>query len=139
MARRSLWKREGLRSGYELRIRKWLDSKASIRYGYEDRRLNYIIPESKHKYTPDFSIYSTTGEFIFAVEAKGKFSSEDRKKMLAVREANPEIDLRMLFQRDQAIRKGSKTKYSDWATKHNFKFHFGEELPLEWLMEAYTL
>jgi hypothetical protein len=56
--------------------------------------------------------------------------------LLAVRESNPNIDLRLLFQRDQAIRKGSKTRYSNWCEKHNFMYHVGEELNPSWLDQA---
>ena len=130
MGRRQLWKREGFRSGFEKRIKDKLEVSLGTRFGYEDRRYSYV---SEHKYTPDFSIYSSTGELIFAIEAKGRFLTSDRSKLLAVRKANPELDLRLLFQKDQIIRKGSTTLYSDWARKHNFKYHVGEDIPEEWL------
>lgn len=129
MGRRQLWKREGFRSGFEKRIKDMLRVELGDRFGYEDRKLSYI---SEHKYTPDFSIYSSSGEFIFAIEAKGRFTSDDRSKLLDVRKAHPDFDLRLLFQKDQPIRKGSKTLYSDWARKHNFDYHVGEEIPRRW-------
>ena len=130
MGRRQLWKREGFRSGFEKRIKDKLQLELRDRFGYEDRRYSYI---SEHKYTPDFSIYSADGEFVFAIEAKGRFTTDDRSKLLAVRKAHPDLDLRLLFQKDQVIRKGSKTLYSDWARKHGFDYHIGEDLPERWI------
>lgn len=143
--RSQLWIKHHVRSGFEKRIKDTLDVTDGIRFKYEDRRYKYTKSTCQHcgevvkegTYTPDFNFYDrVTGEYLFTVEAKGLFDSEDRSKLLAVREANPEIDLRLLFQRDQAIRKGSKTTYSVWATKHKFDFHFGDRLPIEWLDKA---
>lgn len=67
------------------------------------------------------------------IETKGKFTSQDRKKMKLVTEQYPWIDIRMLFQRDQPIRKGSKTLYSDWCRKNNIQFAV-KVIPDEWLL-----
>ena len=130
MGRRQLWKREGFRSGFEKRIKEKLQLGLGDRFGYEDRRYSYI---TEHKYTPDFSIYGPDGKFIYAIEAKGRFLTSDRSKLLAVRKAHPGLDLRLLFQKDQLIRKGSKTLYSDWSEKHGFDFHIGEDIPERWI------
>ena len=95
--------------------------------------MDYIIPASKHKYTPDFTLY--LGDRIVYVESKGRLDPDARKKMLAVREAHPDVDLRILFQREQPIRKGSKAMYSDWARKSGFQYAFGDSIPEEWLSE----
>lgn len=131
--RNKYWHREKVRSGLEFRIREDLKRESGIRFGYEDRKYSYI---TEHKYTPDFTFYSQSGDFVFACEIKGRFTATDRNKLLAVRKANPELDLRIVFQRDQAIRKGSKTYYSDWAKKHGYCYHIGEEVPTEWLNQT---
>lgn len=141
-SRRSVWKQCGRRSGFEKRVEENLKMASGIRVEYEDRKYKYvklICPccggvVKSGTYTPDFSIYSRdTGELLFTVEAKGRFTGEDRNKLLAVRTANPEFDLRLLFQRDDAIRKGSKTRNSTWAEKHGFDFHVGEQIPERWV------
>jgi Phage endonuclease I len=76
-------------------------------------------------YTPDFAI----GTIL--IETKGRFTSADRSKMLAVKAAHLELDIRLLFMRDQPIRKGSKTRYSDWCVKHGFQYAIGA-VPPEW-------
>ena len=49
------------------------------------------------------------------IEAKGFFKPSDRRKMLAVKEAHPELDIRFVFMRDNTLSKSSKTTYSMWA------------------------
>ena len=55
--------------------------------------------------------------------------------MLRVIRDNPTEDIRLLFQRDQNIRKGSQTKYSTWCVKNSIKYGFGEEIPQTWINE----
>lgn len=51
--------------------------------------------------------------------------------MLLVLEQHPELDIRMLFQKDNLINKGSSTRYSDWAITHGVRYQLvnygGEE------------
>jgi hypothetical protein len=72
---------------------------------------------------------------LLILEGKGYFDSQDRKKMEAVKRDNPLLDIRIVFQRDQAIRKGSKTRYSDWSKKNGFPCCFGISIPDEWIKE----
>lgn len=128
VSRRSLWKREAVRSGLEARIKKQLEEDG-IPFEYESVKLPYTITKHK-KYTPDFIF--PNGLYL---EAKGRLTSESREKMIAVKEAHPDINLRILFQRDQPIRKGSKTLYSTWAEKCGFIWAVGEQIPEEWIKE----
>jgi hypothetical protein len=127
MARRT---RRGIkyRSGFEAKVQKAVEV-VGFRVKYEFITLSYKVPESWHKYTPDFLL--TNG---IIVEAKGIFDSDDRKKHLLVREQHPDKDIRFVFQRDQRIYKGSATRYSDWCDKHDFKYAL-KEIPKEWLDE----
>lgn len=104
------------RSGLESTIIKLMDSN-SIQYKYEPREelCKYEVRETR-SYLPDIVI----GDKIF--ELKGRFTLFDRKKMKLVVEQNPDKDITMVFQRDNPIRKGSKTKYSDWCNKNNIKW-----------------
>lgn len=133
MTRRSGWKKahkgNTLRSGFELKVAKHLDSK-KVKYGYETEVLEYTVPESKHKYKPDFILANG-----IMVEAKGRFTPADRRKMALVIEQHPELDIRLLFMLDNTLSKSSKTKYSDWCAKRGITCHVDREgkVPREWL------
>ena len=110
----------------------FLDS-LKIGYGYEDEIVAYTMQLSR-KYRPDFNLMKKD-QTIMHVEIKGWFRSQDRTKYLAVKASNPTLDLRFVFERDNPLYPGSKTKYSDWATTHGFKFHVGEGIPEHWIKE----
>ena len=100
-----------------------------MKFEYETLEIGYTIPESKHKYTPDFILPNG-----IIVEAKGKWDYASRKKMLLVIAQNPHLDIRMLFMRaSNKIRKGSPTSYADFCEKNNIKWAQGPEVPKEWL------
>jgi len=85
---------------------------------YESLKIKYIVPESNHTYTPDFHIPNTN----IHIEAKGKFTAAERKKMLLVKEQHPELRFVMVFQRSQnTLSKVSKTTYKMWAEKNGFE------------------
>lgn len=105
-------KRYSYRSGLERDISKYLKKK-SIPFTYEEEHLNYILPATTHRYTPDFKITTKSGKQIF-IEAKGKWDYNDRYKHAYIRRAHPDIDIRFVFSNpNQKIRKGSKTTYAD--------------------------
>ena len=130
------------RSKYEANIAKDLKARR-IKFEYETIKIPYYLSKKGrckfcssgvvfvHKvYTPDFII----GSLI--IEAKGRFLSSDRTKMLAAKEANPNLDIRMLFMRDQWCTKKKRKRYSDWCNDHNIPFAFGTALPKSWLRES---
>jgi hypothetical protein len=94
---------------------------------YEVARLKY--PQKDGTYVPDFRIPQAIRTQLF-IEAKGRFLGKDRTKLKAVKAAHPEIDLRIVFQRNVPIVKGSKTRCLDWAIKNGFKATVFPELPL---------
>jgi hypothetical protein len=132
----------GYRSGFEKEMAELL-SKAKISFSYETGTIKYTSPVrgglclscgtnkvgKGRSYLPDFRI----GGII--IETKGKFSSADRTKFLAIKASNPTIDLRLVFQRDNKLRRNSETHYSDWAKAHGFTYHVGLKLPPKWLKE----
>ena len=83
---------------------------------YEKDRIKYTIPESKHTYTPDFTV--TSNSFI---ETKGLWTGADRKKAILIKEQHPGISILYVFYRDQRLSKKSTTTYLDWATKHGLE------------------
>lgn len=111
-----------MRSGFEEDVAKLL-KRNKISFKYETMHLDYVVSRT---YTPDFII----GDII--VETKGRFTSADRTKMLKVKEYNPQYEIRLWFMRDNWLTSKKKSKYSDWAKKHGFKYHVGLTLPKKW-------
>lgn len=58
--------------------------------------------------------------------------------MIAVKEAHPELDIRIVFYSDGKIgpvrKDGSCFRQSDWALKHDFKFCI-RQIPKDWFRE----
>ena len=118
--------KHGYRSGFELKVSEQLNE-AKIAFGYEDTVIPYTKPATKHKYTIDFRLPNG-----ILIEAKGRWTLEDRKKHLLVREQNPELDIRIIFQSpNNKIRKGSKTTYADFCDKHGIQWA-AKEVPESW-------
>ena len=69
------------------------------------------------------------------IEFKGRFQGADRKKLLLVKQQWPDLDLRIVFQKNNPINKGSETKCSDWCNRYGFKWYVGISLPQEWIDE----
>ncbi len=100
------------RSGLEKTTADELNQKGVV-YSYEpkDGKIEYVVPESIHKYTPDFVITTKSGKQII-IETKGIWDYADRNKHLLIRQQHPTLDIRFVFTRSkQRIRKGSSTTY----------------------------
>lgn len=116
------------RSNYEKVVCGSLDDQG-IPFDYETINLYYEVSEQR-KYTPD--VILSNGIIL---ELKGRFTSNDRKKMLLVIAQHPDKDIRMVFQRHtNKLFKGSKTTYSEWCEKHNIKWA-DKMIPIEWIKE----
>ena len=103
---------------------------------YETEIINYIVPERKAKYTPDFVFTKKNGELMF-VETKGRWTATDRLKMKHVIASNPNSDIRMVFQNpNQKISKASATTYETYANKLGIKHVAKKDIPNEWLLEC---
>ena len=124
-------KKHGFRSGLEERFIQEL-TEYNIDPNYEAIKFEYIVPESKHVYTPDFPVSPH-----IVIETKGRWVLEDRQKMLLVMEQYPDIDFRIVFYNaNQKIKKGSKTSYAMWCDKHGIKWAH-KFIPPEWLEEIH--
>jgi len=135
-------RKSGLRSGFEERIAKELDD-AKVKYTYETKSFTYVEPLRKNlahcgacgstdlrrtgRYTPDFVLRSG-----LIIEAKGRFTAGDRRKMKAMKKQHPDVKIVMLFMRDNALSRKSKTFYSDWCMENDYDFSIGT-LKQEWL------
>lgn len=113
------------KSGLEQKLARQLEQ-LGVSYAYELHSYDY---EQVRKYTPDFFLPNG-----IIIEAKGKFTPEDRRKHLDIKRQYPELDIRFVFQRNNFIRKGSKIKYSDWAIKHDYQYSIGQ-VPEKWIKE----
>ena len=98
-----------------------------VSYEYESEKLSYTI---EHNYTPDFVLPNYT-----YLEAKGYWAPEDRRKILAVKKSNPDVDIRMVFQSPyNTISKKSKTTYAKWCERHDIPWSSYQDIPIEWLV-----
>ena len=114
------------RSGLEEKVADLLEG-LGVSYQYESEKLSYTI---EHNYTPDFVLPN----YVY-LETKGYWDAADRRKVLAVKRANPDIDLRMVFQSPfNKISKKSKTTYAKWCDKHDIPWTAYHNIPLEWLI-----
>ena len=97
-----------------------------IKYEYESTKVPYTI---QHNYIPDFVLSNRV-----YLETKGHWDATDRRKVLAVKRDNPDIDLRMVFQAPfNKINKKSKTTYAMWCEKHDIPWAPYHNIPLDWL------
>ena len=99
-----------------------------VSYEYESEKLSYTI---EHTYTPDFVLPN----YVY-LETKGYWDAADRRKVLAVKRDNPEVDLRMVFQSPyNTISRKSKTTYAQWCEKLDIPWTSFNNIPLDWLIE----
>ena len=114
------------RSGLEERVADLL-SGLGISYEYESKKISYVI---QHHYTPDFILPNHT-----VLECKGYWDAADRRKIKKVKEDNPDLDLRMVFQSPyNTISKKSKTTYAQWCERHGIPWTHFRDIPLDWLI-----
>lgn len=114
------------RSGLEDEIERQLRDDG-IEYGYECISLSYTKGVrggfcrscrgrdvgKRSIYTPDFILSNGV-----VIEGKGQFTGGDRSKLRAIKDEYPDLDLRIVFQRNNRLNKKSETRYLDWAKKN---------------------
>lgn len=86
---------------------------------YEPEEFLYT---SEHFYTPDFRVRD--GSSLFYVESKGYLRPDNCRTIVHVIEQH-NLDLRIVFQRNQKLRKGSEQRYSDWADRKGITYCVG--------------
>lgn len=97
-------------------------NKQGIKVSYERDKIPYII---EGRYNPDYTISHSKGTSF--LETKGYFRPEAKRKMVAVKRCNPDLDIRLVFY--------SKNKTNiRWAEKNKFPYCF-YTIPEEWLNE----
>ena len=114
-----IMKQPKFRSGLEKEIASLL-TQAGIQYRHESETLRYNVPAVTRKYLPDFVLLKCP---VLVVEAKGRFTSADRQKMLLVKQQHPTRTIVIIFGRSQnTLSKKSKTTYGEWTTKNGIKW-----------------
>ncbi len=98
-----------------------------VTYEYETTKIAYQIA---HNYQPDFILPNG-----IILECKGYWDSDDRRKIKNVKEQNPDVDVRMVFQSPyNTISKRSKTTYAKWCERHDIPWCTFHEIPIDWLV-----
>lgn len=145
---RDRWK--PYRSGLEYAFAKDLELK-KIEFRYEPETIQYRKRVAKgvcdacggdkthqrRTYLPDFVVvlkgHSGRGGDTVYIETKGRLTPADRAKMVAVKQDNPELDIRFIFGANNKLNNKNKNeRYSDWAEKHGFRYSIGPVYPSEW-------
>ena len=121
---------QGQRRRGRSKFERTIIDKAGLWHAYEVATLLY---RQERRYTPD--LWLGGDDYI---EIKGLFTSADRTKTLLVKRDNPRVRIRFLFMRNNPLRRGSKTSYTDWCDKNGFEWHIGTSIPKSWLREDYS-
>ena len=93
-----------------------------LRFTYESDKVNYQY--DPQKYIVDFTIPIGTHDEKIFIEYKGKLDGPTRKKMNAIKKSNPDIDLRIVFEKpNNKLYRGAKMRYWEWAERHGFRWY----------------
>jgi hypothetical protein len=97
---------------------------------YEPYGIRYVRPAEAASYRPDWVL-----ENGIIVEAKGRFTSKDRKKHKAIKLCHPDLDIRFVFARpSNKLGTKSKTTYAAWCAANGFEWA-EKTIPEEWFHE----
>jgi len=128
-SKRTTAKAQGYRSYFELEVaEKLVEDGATFEYEPASGQVGYTPKPST--YTPDFILPNG-----IIIETKGRLTVHDRTKHKLIRDQHPDLDIRFVFQYDNPITKGSKTKYSQWAEKQGFQWAI-RYVPKAWTRES---
>lgn len=118
------------RSKFEKQVASAL-KRAGAPYRYEEDVIHYEQPAKRRRYTPDFVLPNG-----IILEVKGYMTPADRSKHLWVREHNPDLDIRFVFQNPNTrISTRSRTRLREWAENAGFLWCCGPSIPRAWLNE----
>lgn len=126
MVKRVIKRRRG-RNKFEQDTSTVLD-RAGIDFTYEGDKIPYTI---HGLYNPDYTVRRTRGGIVY-LETKGYFRVESKRKMVAVKKCNPDLDIRLIFYGGPNT-KGNRSNVK-WATKYGFPYAF-HTIPQEWIEE----
>lgn len=123
-------KLEALRNPFEVKTFKDLKailSQDKVQINYESEKIPYT---TTHVYVPDFVLEWKDGHKVY-IETKGYLRREDAEKMIAVKKQHPDLDIRILFEKDNRVSNRHKMRYSTWAEKYGFPYAI-KKIPDDW-------
>lgn len=120
--------KHGYRSGLEIKVKDYLKER-KVKFKYEAIKIEWEDLMYR-TYTPDFILPNG-----LIIEVKGRFTSDDRRKHVAIKKQHPDLDIRFVFESSKRkLSKGAKTTYGGWCEKHKF-LYADRVIPEEWLNE----
>lgn len=120
--------KHGFRSGLEIKVKDYLKEK-KVKFKYEAIKIEWEDLMYR-TYTPDFILSNG-----LIIEVKGRFTSDDRRKHLAIKKQHPNLDIRFVFESSKRkLSKGAKSTYASWCERHKFVYA-DRVIPEEWLKE----
>lgn len=96
-----------------------------VSFTFEGLKLSYTVVAT---YKPD--IVLPNGVII---EVKTFLPYDEQRKLRAVKESNPDLDIRLLFEKPDKKLPNSTLTHGEWATKYGFKWTEGR-VPAEWIL-----
>ena len=100
---------------------------AGVDYTYESQNLKFT---RLCTYTPDFILSNG-----LIIEVKGRFTSDDRRKHVAIKKQHPDLDIRFVFENSRRkLSKGAKSTYATWCERNKF-LYADRVIPEEWLKQ----
>lgn len=120
--------KHGYRSGLEIKVKDYLKER-KVKFKYEAIKIEWEDLMYR-TYTPDFILPNG-----LIIEVKGRFTSDDRRKHVAIKKQHPDLDIRFVFESSKRkLSKGAKTTYAGWCEKNKF-LYADRVIPEEWLNE----
>lgn len=120
--------KHGYRSGLEIKVKDYLKER-KVKFKYEAIKIEWEDLMYR-TYTPDFILPNG-----LIIEVKGRFTSDDRRKHVAIKKQHPDLDIRFVFESSKRkLSKGAKTTYGGWCEKNKF-LYADRVIPEEWLNE----
>ena len=125
--------RHNLKGGLEPRVYDTLLAFKGRDYkiSYESEVIKYFI---EGNYLPDWVLETKDGRTIF-IEVKGYFRPNDLKKMDAVKKSNPDLNLKMVFEKNNRLPKAKVKRDSDWCEERNVPWILLKDITKEWILE----
>lgn len=103
-----------MRSGFERTFRANLIARG-LKFKYESTDIPYILERT---YRPDFEMV----DHGFFIETKGYLDRDSKAKMIAVKQQNPDIDIRFVFMYPHKKISGTKQTHAQWAERNGFRW-----------------
>jgi len=108
----------GMKSMGEVRCAADMDAKG-VSWRYETEVLEY--QHKVQEYTPDFTLYENDDILI---EYKGKMTDQVRKKLIAIKNCNPDRQICLVFEKpnNKISSRKNAWKYWQWSERNGFKW-----------------